>query len=470
MLGTGAVSADAVERAATVVAKHGHSLAALQAYTEILVDRYERGLMPQDARVAFRRTIEALHEATYDAALNPTTARMSNADLERAVTRTGALVTKSEREVARLEGQLDETIERIDRREAEAAGLIRQKKTLLAATGLSKERSQTTAMAKSAFGLVPGLKLAKVSLFIPGLQPIALAALLYGGYSAWQGVEESAQLADQIRALERRITGATAQLEQLRAARGRFDKNLTTLRGALDVLRTLEASYRAKDTGGSSTMLQLAKQMRKNELIAYALKQQIGVLGEMNAQAGELDEHLAELVEALSTELGEAELESKEAQADFLTAVLEGVFAATNIRGIASEAIREAVLLTCVGEEVSIVGKVRTVLEHLSVDEDRIDEVCRSAASLVEAIDHLVQHRSEVMDPSFDEALATLSEPQRFLVDVALSRTNQAIDPGPMIALVREIEIDDATALRVAQLVHAGDKSAMDVLRTSAKS
>lgn len=452
-IGRGTVTVDKVELAAAVVEDAGHSLEALTAFTDILVRAYERGRMPSDARDAFRDGVRRLFRDAHALALTPSVCDKSVPELERVVARTGRLVSRRKKEVASLEAQLTATVEHITKAEAAAAKLIDEKKALLRSTETSKDRTQVTTVAKSMFGLVPGVKLAGLAAVIPGLQPLALLALGYGGYQAKKGWDKANELSQEVDALAKKIKAATAQLADMRNARRRFSDNLDVLRAGLDAIREVEAEIVAQPTDGTSPQHTLAVHMRRNELLAYNLYQQSGVLNAMNEQASELDDHLGQLVDALRSEVELVERTSRSSEADFLTAVLSTVLPAAGIKGIGAELIREAVLYAKVGPEVTTIDKVRRVIERLGVDEAEHPTVCADAAKIIDGVDRLIRHRATILDPAFDEAVAQLTEPQRFLIDVALSKLNTKVDPATMIALARQTEVDDETARRIARMV-----------------
>lgn len=448
-IGRGEVDVASVAEAARIVERAGHSLEALTAFTRVLLPAYERGRMPADARRAFREAVHRLHREAYALAMTPGPTTRSSRQTARAAKGATRLSRRHRRDIAKLEGELEATVARSAKQQQAATRLLSSKRTLLSRTEEAKGRSQTASVAKGLLGFVPGVKLATVAALVPGLGPLALLAFGYGGYQAVKGFNRAEALSEEIEGLTKKIDAAGVQLADLARSKGRFDDNVAVLADVLATLREVETEYRALSDAHE----------RKPELLAYNLGQQAGVLAAMVEQASEIEAHLGRLVAALDSEVALVERTSKASEADFITAVLTTLLPAAGVKGLGAEVIREAVLWASVGKEVTTIEKVRRALEKLGVDEAERPAIVADAAQLIEGVERIVRHRADVLAPAFDDALEALTEPQRFLVDVALSKGNTTVDPATLIALARQTDVDDATARRVARLVARGAPS-----------
>lgn len=461
----GAVTPEMIARAEQRVVEHGRSLEALTAFTELLLSPYHRGRMPEAAREAFRATVVRLHrEAASEINVTPAFVRLSEEQIGGVLDRTHTLVRRHEAKIAELGSQFAKTVGEIDALERGAEALVARKKQLLGETESAKSRSQTASVVSGLAGFVPGVKLANLALFIPGAAPLALLALGFGGYKAYQAWERSEELAGQVRALDVQLAASEQELQRLRGTRRAFDANIRVLEEGLGALKNIEAQYRAVP-GEERALLTsfdrlagMARRLRRTEALAYNLKQQIGVWSAMNDHADGLRDQFKQLVGALETEVGEVDRAAKEAEAEFLSSVLTTVLDAGKVRGVAAAAIKQAVLLAVVGPAVTVLEKVRSVLEQLGLAEKKQAQLTASATELLGAIDKLTTDRAQILDPKFDAKIAELSGPQRFLIDVALSDLNTKIDPATLIAVATETKISDEDARAIAKLI-AGRKS-----------
>lgn len=459
LIGRRTVTPELLARAEQRVLEHGSSLEALTAFTDVLLSTYHRGRMPEQTRELFRAGVVRLHrEAAREVNVTPAFVRLSGAQIEGLLERTTRLIEKHEAQLAELNTRFDRTVSQIDNLEQNAEQMIARKKQLLGLTEAAKGRSQTTSVVSGIAGLVPGVQLAKLAIFIPGLGPLALAAFGFGGYKAYQSWQKAEGFAAEIVAIDRQIQASELQLSTLKSARKTFDGNIQILKDGLSALKKIETEYRAAPAEdavltSADQLAALARKTRRTEALAHNLKQQIGVWTAMNEHAGDLHSQFDQLKTSLEVEVAQLDRTAKDAQAEFLTSVLTTVFDAANIKGFAATAIKQAVLLTQVGPEVTVIEQVQSVLAHLGLAEKKQQALTASAAEIIETIDHLSTDRADFLDPSFDRELATLSEPQRFLIDVALSDLNTKIDPAALIALARAVPVSDEQARELAKLL-----------------
>jgi hypothetical protein len=466
----GTVTPEAIARAEKRVVELGRSLEALTAFTDVLLSSYHRGRMPEQARELFRATVVRLHrDAAAEVNVTPAFVRLSEAQIEKVLGRTNALVARHEATIKTLSAGFDQTVAEIDQLERGAAANVQHKKTQLGNTAAAKNRSQTASVFSGIAGLVPGLKLAKLAMFIPGAAPFALAAIGFGGYKAYKAWEQSESLSQEINVIGGQVAASEQQLTALKNARRIFDDNIRVLQEGLGTLKKIEAEYRTVPVEEAAMLTSadhlagLARRLRRTEALAYNLKQQIGVWSAMNEHADGLRDQFKQLVGALQAEVVEVDRAAKEAEAEFLTSVVTTVLGAAKIKGVAASAIKETVLLLQIGPEVTAIEKVRRVLEHLGIAEHKHQALAASADEIIKTIDKLTTDRAQILDPAFDKKVAQLSEPQRFLIDVALSGLNTKIDPGFLISVAREVEVSDEEARRIAALIARKSSTRVEV-------
>lgn len=456
----GTITPEMIARAEQRVVEHGRSLEALTAFTELLLSTYHRGRMPEAARETFRAAVVRLHhEAAAEINVTPAFVRLSEEQITGVLDRTNSLVQKHEAKIAVLSAQFATTLGEIDALERNAESIVARKKILIGETEAAKSRSQTASIFSGLAGFVPGVKLAQLAIFIPGAGPLALAALGFGGYKAYQAWERAEALAGEITRLDAQLSASEQELQRLRTSRRTFDANIRVLEEGLGALKKIEAQYRAvpAEEGSLPTSFDrlagMARRLRRTEALAYNLKQQVGVWSAMNEHADGLRDQFKQLVGALQLEVVEVDRAAKEAEAEFLTSVMTTVLDTGKVKGVAAAAIKQAVLLAVVGPAVTVLEKVRSVLERLGLAEKKQQQLEKSASEIIGAIDKLTTDRARILDPKFDEKTAQLSEPQRFLVDVALSELNTKIDPAKLIAVASEAQISDKDARAIAKLI-----------------
>lgn len=374
------------------------------------------------------------------AGLNLDSVRVLTADPEE--TRQRARVMARTAAVRTLLAELEATVADLEAAARQAEALLGSRIQALTAAEAAAAQLQTASVVSGMVGLVPAAKLSKVAAFFPAVAPLAALALISGGIRAYGEWRAHDQRTEEAAVRARALLEAQAAKQRIAQTLDRFREAAQNLSVQAEPWRTTTSVEGSAPSLGPEAPDQL-------EALDALLKNLATWLTQAKVQRAE---GRAE-VERMTTDAAQAERERNTGEAALLTTVLEVAFRLTGNRSLAAEALKEAVVWARHGQASTRLGRLALALGHLGIDEAQAPPLLRSAEVILAGIEGTASPLTAQLGA---ESPGPLTEPQRFLLELATGPLAELVDTTPLLNLALGHRPRDADVRRIARALAAG--------------
>ncbi len=424
------------------------SLEAVQILADEFTSASSRGLVPRSVREAFGKELARLVHAA-PAGVDSTLTRLNEAQLKARLTKLTGVIQQQRAEIGSLENDIAATISRIESKSSAASALITQKESLQR-TLRDKRESQRN---------------------------LGIFAVLLGGGAAAALLTSNAMTSIQrdIDALDADIARTQSENDQLRASLSTFKSRQSSLRTSVDALKQVESALVAQIPASldlstvppAQRFTHLAQSVHANQRLSANLAAQITVLKGMKAEAGAFEHALDVLIVGLEAEAEALKEQLKLTDRAILSALFDIVVGTSGMDpnlnvGPFSVSKKTLLLDGVTGLKTSLIKQAQSMVDQMVIDQlipaagseqlaGRLLDMLKSNATAKDVAD-------TARDVLTDRVMSSLSEPQRFLVDLVLTSGPSGFSRKALIrAIVDNAAITDPQARAIAAAFSRGD-------------
>jgi folate-dependent phosphoribosylglycinamide formyltransferase PurN/predicted nucleic acid-binding Zn-ribbon protein len=379
--------------------------------------------------------------------VDPSLTRLNETQLKARLTKLEGVIKKQRAEIATLETDIAATISRIESKSSTASALITQKEGLQRTLKDKREQQQRYSLAWALVGVPAGSFLA---------------------------LQEIDRLTREIAAIDADIGRAQREKSDLQASLGSFRARQSSLRSQVDALREVERSLTARIPAPvdlatmppAQRFTHLAQSVQANQRLSANLARQLEVLREMKSEAGAFEHALDALIVGLEAEAAQLKAQIGLADREILSVLFDIVVGTTGMDpnlDVGPFAVsKKTILLDGVsGLRTSLIAQARAMVDHMVMDQlipaTGSEALTRRLLGLLKGNATAKDVADTARDVLTDQVLSSLTEPQRFLVDVLLTQGPKGSARRPLIAdIVKNTAITDAQARAIAAAFSGG--------------
>jgi hypothetical protein len=411
----GAITPKLISEAKALVESEGATEESIAAFRDAFDGFRARGYLDTKSRSALDEAYAKLVAALPNVAENGGGIEALGAKLGQIK----ALVESRKVEVASLESKLSATESQIAAKSAQASSLILQKQQYQE-TLRQKERDRETLLIFAIFGAFGGASAA-----------VGLGSAL----SISQLQSTIAQLDQEIAATQQQKASLESSLQYHRSEQRTKKRELEALKA---VETTLGASFEngeiSPDLEGPQKVAQLRARIHEGQALAENLRKQIELLKQMNASASAMSSELDGIISSLKEDLSILEKRIETSEKALLGVVIDLALAASGTPksiqiGPFSIAKKTLLLEGLPGLRMAIDRQIDKLLEKMIADQLIESGTAPAIAEMIaRALGRQApeERKSAAVSALTDTAFASLSSPQRLVVDALLNNR----DPG----------------------------------------
>jgi hypothetical protein len=440
--------------AAVTLVKRAGSLEAIETLVDVFAAASSSGRVDGSVRDTFGKELARLVKAA-PAGVEPSLTRLNETQLKARLTKLEGVITQQRAEIDTLETDIAATVSRIEGRSSVATALLAQKEALQRSLKSKREQQQTYSVVWALVGVPEGSFLA---------------------------VQEIDRLNREISAVDADIARTQAEKAQLQASLSTFRARQSSLRTQVDELRQLETSLVARipppvdlqALPPAQRFSHLAQSVQANQSLSANLARQIAVLKQMKSEAGAFDHALDALIVGLEAEAAQLEQQLTLADRAILSTLFDIVVGATGMDphlDVGPLSVSKKVLLLdgVTGLKAALIAQAQAMFDQMVIDQLIPDTGSEALTGRLLALLKGEATPSEVADTARDvlteQVMASLTEPQRFLVDLMLTRGPAGAPRKVLIdAIVQNAEVDDRQARAIAAAFTRGQADLTAVL------
>lgn len=443
------VTPQTIRKAAQWVAEKNCSPKAVAAFSDVFQAASQDGRLSAEARQAYREALVRLVKKVPEAGVSLTTTRLTGPQLERQLQKVQGVIEGHGTKIVELETKLAETLSRIETKTKTVDDMIARRAELQATLQRKLERRRTMLLfaAFGAFGAAGAAVGLGAAMSIGDLQ------------------REIATIGVQIDTAKTEKTRQQASLEVFRAQHEAMNESLQQLKAVEAGLRAAVADASSTEAGGSALheVVELSRQLTDHQALAGNLHRQIELLRSMNAHASGFEAGLDSLIASLETELEGLKARIKAAERALLETVIDLVFATSGVDpnlkvGPLSFSKKRLLLDGLDYMRLAFDQQVHALVDQMVaqklVDATGSKAIATTLVRLMRGDADGAELKGAVRRELTRQAMASLTEPQRFLVDLLMHRPPEGVDVNKLVDLVmKNTSISDPQARAMAAIL-----------------